>query len=113
MIRLVEKIDKETQEKIVQLQLLEQNLTNFSLQRQQLQAQINEIDTALNELKTSDKAFKIVGSIMVGADKEALTKELSERREMLGLRVKSIEKQEEKLKSKAQEIQQEVLKHIR
>ncbi len=105
-------IDKATQEKIVQLQLAEQNLTNFALQRQQIQAQIAEVENALAELKNTDKAFKIIGSVMIQADKQELQKELQDKKELLELRVKSIEKQESKLKEKVQQLQQEVLKKI-
>lgn len=41
-------ISKDAQEKISQLQLLEQNLQNLLLQRQQFQAQLTEIESAFS-----------------------------------------------------------------
>jgi prefoldin beta subunit len=53
-----------------------------------------------------------VANIMVKGDKAELAKDLSEKKEMLELRIKSLEKQESKLREKANEIQQEVLGRI-
>lgn len=103
------KIDKETEQKIRRLQLYEQNMQTLALQKQQFQSQLIEIETALRELKETGKAYKIVGNIMVESDKETLDKELKQKEEMLGLRVKALEKQEESVKGKSKELQQEVL----
>ena len=58
--------------KINQLQLVQQNLQNMGAQKQQLQSQIVELDSALLELKATDKAYKIVGKLMLAASKEEL-----------------------------------------
>jgi prefoldin beta subunit len=105
-------MDNQMQEKIGQIQLIQQNLENFSMQKQQFQVQQTEIETALLEIKNTNTAYKIVGNIMVLSDKEQLRKELEERDEMLNIRVNTIEKQEEKLRSKFEELQQEVMKGL-
>ena len=99
--------------KIQQLQLIEQNLQNFSLQRQQFQATLIEIDSALNELKNTKKAFRIIGNIMVASEKEDLDKDLKNKKEVLEIRIKNIEKQESQLKEKAKKLQDEVLKTLK
>jgi|TARA_B100002003_G_scaffold66470_1_gene61763 prefoldin beta subunit len=104
---MVEK--KESEEKIAQLQLLEQNMQNFNMQKQQFQMQLNEIASALENLKDSEKSYKIVANIMINAKKEDLEKELNQKREMLELRIKKLEKQEEEIREKSQKIQKEVL----
>lgn len=104
---------KDTQEKIGQLQMIEQNLQNLLAQRQQFQAQMVEIESALRELETSKTAYKIVGNIMVSSDKESLQKDLKEKKEMAEIRIRTLEKQEKQLKEKAQKIQQEVLGKIK
>ena len=106
------KISKETQEKITELQLLEQNMQSFLIQRQNFQAQLTEIESALNEIKKSKDAYRIIGNIMVNAEKKDLEKDLKQKKEMFELRIKSIEKQEEKLKEKASKIQEEVMKQM-
>ena len=71
---------KDTQSKIQQLQLLQQNLTNLNLQKQQFNTQTVEIDSAILELEKTDTAYKIVGNIMVASKKEDLKKELLEKK---------------------------------
>ena len=72
-------MNKETDKKIQQLQLVEQNLQNIMMQKQSFQMQLMENENALNELeKTKKEAYKIVGTIMISADKEDLKKELNE-----------------------------------
>ena len=102
-------MDENMQEKIGQVQLIQQNLENFSNQRQQFQMQETEIETALLEISSSGQNYKIIGNIMVLADRDKLRKDLEEKKEMLTIRISSIEKQEEKLKVKAEEIQKELL----
>lgn len=97
------------QNKINQLSLMEQNLQNFALQKQQFQAQLLEIESAEKELKDSKEAFKIIGSIMVASNKEKLMKELVDKKEVLRIRIESFEKQEVKIREKADALQKEVL----
>lgn len=98
--------------KISQLQLLQQNLQNIVLQKQQFQTQIVELDSALNELKSTDKAYKIVGKIMLAASKEELAKELVQKKEIAEIRLKHFNQQEEKLQHNFEELQQEVVKEL-
>lgn len=105
--------DNEADGKIQQLSMLEQNLQNTALQKQNFHLQLLEVESALKELESADEAYKIVANIMVKGDKAELKKELSEKKEMLDIRIKSLEKQESKLREKAGEIQQEVLGSIK
>ncbi len=97
------------QKKIQELQMLEQNLQNFLAQKQNFQMQMVEIDSALEELSKTDKAYKIVGNLMVASKKDELEADLKNKREMTELRIKSIEKQEKSLKDRASRLQKEVL----
>jgi len=103
----------EDEQKINQLQLLEQNIQNLSLQRQQFQAQLIEIENALKELETTTEAYKIISNIMVLTKKEDLTKELKQRKEVTEIRIKNFEKQEEQLRSKAKDLQKEILSSMK
>jgi len=106
-------ISKESQEKIKRMQLLEQNMQSMLSQRQQFQQQLSEIESAISESKDSSKTYKIIGGIMVSVDKDKLMKELEEKREILSLRVKSLENQEDRLKEKAKKMQDEILQDIK
>lgn len=103
----------ELQNKVNQLSLMEQNIQNFSLQKQQFQVQLMELESAEKELKDSKEAFKIIGNIMVAGDKDKIRKELADKKEILKTRIESFEKQEGKLKEKAESLQKEVLEEMR
>ena len=102
-------VDKEMSERIGKMQILEQNMQAIMMQKQQLQAQLFELDSALKEISKTDKAYKIVGNIMVGAEKAELEKELGQKKEIVELRLGSIEKQEKQFREKAQKLQEETL----
>jgi prefoldin beta subunit len=106
-------LPKETQEKISQLQMLEQAMQNSALQIQQFNGQLIEIDSALKELELTDKAYKIVGNIMIHADKKSLHEDLKKKKEVVELRIKTMETQEDRLKDKAKALQEEVMKEIK
>lgn len=98
--------------KIAQLQLLQQNLQNILMQKQQFQNQVIELDSALTELKTTEKAYKIVGKIMLAAPKDQLIKELEQQKEVVEIRIKTLTQQEERLQHNFEELQQEVVKEM-
>ena len=104
---------KGSEDKIHKLQLLEQNMQNYLVQKQQFQSQGIEIDSALEELKDQKEAYKIVGNIMVSTKREDLEADLMRKKEMIDLRIKSIEKQEDLIKKKAKAIQEEVLGELK
>jgi len=70
-------------------------------QRQQTQNQIFEIDNAVGALGESKTAFKIVGNVMVQTETAELSKELAQKKEVLEVRLQSLEKQEHKLRESA------------
>ncbi len=106
-------LSEETEKNISQLQLFEQNLQNLISQRQNFQMQELEIDHALEALQsTKDAPFKIVGGIMIATTKEELQKELNSKKELLSMRIRSIELQEQNLKQKAESLQQIIVKDL-
>lgn len=100
-------------EKTNQLQLLQQNLQNILLQKQQIQNQIIELDSALTELKTTNASYRILGKIMLAVSKEKLTLELKEKKELMEVRLKNILKQEEKFQQAIEKIQEELTSELR
>lgn len=105
-------VGKESEEDVQQLQMIEQNLNSLLQQRQQFQAQLIETDSALKEIKGTKKAYKIIGNIMISSDSDTLNKDLSQKKEMLDLRIKTIEKREKDLKEKASGLRDKVLKGL-
>ena len=103
---------QDTQEKLSQLQNIEQNINSIIAQKQQFQTQDIEVDNALSQLKDSKKVFRIIGNIMVESSNTETKKELEEKKEVISLRLKTLDKQEEKLRDRAQVLQQEVMKEM-
>ena len=103
-------VKKDIQEKINKLSTMEQSLQSFLSQKQAFQSQLVELNSALDELKKTDKAYKIIGNVMVCSEKDELTKDLSQKKEMVELRIKNLEKQENKMREKTSELQTEVMK---
>lgn len=101
------------QSKIAQLQLLQQNLQNLLLQKQQLQNNLIELESALQEIKTSEKCYKMLGHLMVASTKDAVSKELTEKKEMNSLRLKNYLSQEEKIKKSIEDTQKEIMQDMK
>ncbi len=106
-------IPEDTQEKIKQLQMLEQALQQLLAQKQAFQLQLMETESALKELEGTNEAYRIIGNIMVLTKKEELNKELQEKKETTMLRINALEKQESKTREKASSLQKDVLAVIR
>ena len=106
-------MSEEAQENIGRLQMIEQQVQTMSMQKQQFQSQLFEIENALKELKTSKTAYKIVGNIMVLSDKDKLEKDLKQKKEIIDLRIDNIDKEEKKLKEKAKTLQEELLSKLK
>jgi len=106
-------MDEAVQEKIGKLQMMEQNMQNFLMQRQQFQSQLGEIESALEELDKTDTAYRIIGNIMVKSPKDTLKKDLTSKKELMEVRIQALEKQESQLQEKAKTLKEEVMKNIK
>jgi prefoldin beta subunit len=102
----------DTQEKIKQLQVLEQSLQSLLVQKQQFQLQLAEIESAQTGLEGKENAYRIIGNIMVSAKQADLVEELNQRGETVNLRLKTLEKQEKNVRDKAEALQKEVLQEM-
>lgn len=100
-------------EKINQLQLLQQKVQGILAQKQQIQSQMVELDSALTELGKTKKSYKILGNIMVAVLKEDLSQELEDKKEVAEVRLKNFIKQEERLKKNLEDLQKEVVRELK
>ncbi len=106
--------DPQTQEKIQELQSHEQNLHNIMMQKQTFQVEINETENALTEITNAkDDTYKLIGNIMIKSDKEKIKQELTKKQELISLRLKSIESQEQELTKQVESIRKEVMEKIK
>ncbi len=107
-------IDKETARQIQELQILEQNMQNLLLQKQAFMLELNETNNALEELKNSkDDVYKLVGQIMIKSKKDDVEKDLGNKKNVIDLRVKAIEKQEELIREQLTKRRDEIIKKLK
>lgn len=104
-------LDKETEKQIQELQMLEQALQNVLIQKQSFQLESSEVDNALTELVKSKKGsiYKIVGQVMIESNLEDISKELNEKKELMTIRMKTLDNQENEIAEKIEELRQVVL----
>jgi prefoldin beta subunit len=104
----ISKLPPQIQERLLRLQQLQQTLQTILQQKQQVDMESSEIDQTLAELaKTADDAviYKSAGSLLVKAPKDAVAKDLNERKELLGTRTTVMARQEERMRSQLKELQ--------
>ena len=106
--------DKQTQQKIHELQLLEQNLQGLMMQKQAFQIELSETENAFNEISNSNEdVFKLVGNIMIKYDKKKISDELKKKKDIIALRLKSINSEENHLNNQVEEIKKDVMSKIK
>ena len=107
------KISPEAAKKIQELQILEQTVQNILMQRQAFLLELNETNLALEEMKTADKEiYKIVGQIMFKTSKDEVEKDLKSKKEILDLKSKNLEKQENSMKERLGRLREELMKSM-
>jgi prefoldin beta subunit len=104
---------KEQQEnKIQEMQILEQNLQNMLYQKQAFQMEISENKAALEEIeKSNEDVFRIVGQLMIKSDRKKILEELQNKDKILSLRIKSIENQENSMVERLESLKEEVIEN--
>ncbi|MEE8322896.1 MAG: prefoldin subunit beta [Candidatus Bathyarchaeia archaeon] len=103
------------QEQLVRLQQLQQTYQVIMSQRQQLDREQLEVNRALGELeKMSEKdiVYKSLGAILVKSTRKKLIEELTERKELLDMRIKVITKQQSRTEEQLKELQQRVQQRL-
>lgn len=100
------------QNQLGQLQQIQQQLQLVTQQRTQIDLRLKDTERALEELKkTTEKTpiYKSIGSLLIRApNKQSIEKELTENKETLEIRKKTLEQQEGRFKEKSQELQSKI-----
>ena len=88
----------------------QQHLQGIMTQRESTGMQILEIKKALEELDKTDQkeVYKVAGPILIRASKTDVKKDLKDKEEILNVRLKSLEKEEKRIKIKIDEIKEQL-----
>lgn len=101
---------KDSESKIQELNLIEQNLQNLLFEKQALNIELSEVESALVHLKNSkDEVFKLLGNLLVRHEKSKMLEELDEKKRILEIRLTSLGRQEEVFSKKLVELREEIL----
>ena len=96
--------------KIQEMQILEQSLQNILMQKQAFQMEQSETQSALQEIdKSGEEVFKIIGQLMIKTEKETIKKDLLNKEKIIESQLKILENQEASLSEKLESIRKEIL----
>jgi prefoldin beta subunit len=98
-------------EQLTRLDNLQQNLQSVAMQKQQVEAELTDAEKTLEELKdvpADEQIYKYVGSLMIKVTKEAMLKELEEKKDISNTRTLVLNKQESRLKENIKELQTKI-----
>lgn len=100
----------EIREKLEKLESLQSAFDSTTVQKQRIEEDLAETERAIEALKenTTDQVYQFLGKILIKKDREKMLLELQETLELLKLRSSALQKQEQKLKEKIQELGESV-----
>ncbi len=108
---MAEKLPPEVQTQLLKLQQLQSQLERLSYEKNVIDSELREVNKVLEELSTLPAdtiVYKILGNLLVKKDKSTIEKELSDRKEILELRSRTYQKQEDLLKKQFDDLQRKV-----
>ena len=105
-------VSTQLQQLIAQAQVYQQQAQMIAAQKEALNMQLIEAGKAIEELAkpAKDDVYRIVGPIMVKAKREDARHDLESKKELVMLRMKTLEKTEVKLKERLDEIKEKLSK---
>lgn len=112
----ISQLPPQIQQRLLRLQQLQQNLQGVMAQKQQLTLQLTETENAVKELEMlEDDAiiYKSIGALLVKAEKAKVSTELTERKELVKMRVDVLAKQEERLRTQVKDLQEKLQQDLR
>ena len=115
MNSMAESIPPQVQNQIVRFQEMQEQYKVIVLRKQQFDAETKEVDRTLTESKAlPDNAviYKSVGVLLFRTEKTKVVQELTEKKEELDLRVKTVERQEQRLKTQLEELRKSIVEQM-
>ena len=81
------------------------------MQKQQVEMELSETDKALEELKKaadSEQIYKYAGNLLIKVARDAILKDLTEKKELAGTRSLVLHKQESRFRDNLKDIQSKI-----
>jgi prefoldin beta subunit len=112
----ISRLPPQIQQRLLRLQQLQQTLQGVMAQKQQLEMQLTEVEQAAGELEKLDETavvYKSIGALLVKSEKDKVSTELTERKELVKMRVDVLVKQEERLRTQVKDLQEKLQQDLR
>lgn len=100
-------------EQILRLQQIQQNLQAIMMKKQQIEQEIAETDTILEEIKKlngDNKIYKRYDNLLIKSKREDILKEFKEKKVTLNTRMLVVEKQESRVSDNLKEVENKITK---
>ncbi len=104
-------IPPQVQNQLAQLQQVQQQAQALATQKAQVTSALNETEMALEELsKLGDDVviYKNVGQLLIKGERDSVATELTEKKDTMELRVRTLEKQGERIQKRFQQLQEQL-----
>lgn len=101
----------QVQNQLAQLQQVQQQAQMLIGQKNQVSMMLKDTEMALKELEKLDEdsiIYKNVGEILIKANKNKTLEELTEKKDMLDLRLKTLSRQEERVQNRYKQLQEQI-----
>ncbi|MGD0477881.1 MAG: prefoldin subunit beta [Nitrososphaerales archaeon] len=98
-------------EQLARYDQVQQNLQSVLIQKQQVEMELAETEKALEELAkapSSEGIYKFAGNLLVKVEKDAMVKELSEKKELGNTRKMVLGKQEGRFRENLKDLQAKI-----
>lgn len=107
-------LDEETQRQIQQLQMMEQTFQQLLMQKNAFVMEANETNFIISEVEKTEGEFsRILGNqVIIKSTKEAILEDMKKKKELIDLRMKTIDQQEKEFSEKIESIREEIMKKI-
>jgi prefoldin beta subunit len=98
-------------EQILRLKQIQQNLQAIMMKKQQIEQEIAETDTILEEIKKLDgdnKVYKRYDNLLIKSKREDILREFKEKKVTLNTRILVVEKQESRVNDNLKEVENKI-----
>jgi len=112
----ISRLPPQVQQRLLRLQQLQQSLQGVMGQKQQLEMQLTEVEHTVSELAKLDETaviYKSIGALLVKSEKDKVTTELTERKDLVKMRVEVLTKQDERLRTQVKDLQEKLQRDLR
>ncbi len=108
---MANEIPPQIQHQLAQLQQVQQQAQALATQKSQITSALNEMEMALGELEKLDNdavIYRNVGQLLIKGERESVAEELNEKKETMELRARTLERQEERIHKRFQQLQDQL-----